>query len=849
MKAKFSLSPIVLAAAACFMAGCGGGGGGGSSSASADPSPDTAPELNTAPETPGSSSASADPSPDTTPASVKVSVPVQVIDGYLHGIDVCIVKKYDPKLACDDEFGTAQTDESGRAVLKIEEERLRKLSYVKFKAVASKGARNITRGVAAELGTNVILLGTKYLSESDIESLKAGTDSSQEFRVTPFTTLVEKHLRTGSSQPDETAYKEAFDKVAELVKVDPEVLASDYNAADAQSEETDRALVTGEIIVASNLLPNNSDAYSEDMEDGQKTANLEEQLSGVRDNVDKVIDVSDNGGKLADAIQKRKDTLRGSFVAMSGGAADEWRCGVTESNDVWCWGNNAWKNLGNPEFSDKVEAAGKYSENFEEHTFDKLLGNWTAKPVHVLIKNPDYKSESDPEYLPLTGVTKVASGNTFGCALTVDHEVWCWGGNYFGQLGWGSDNYTKDNLLSSYAVKVVKGKQESKSGYLGNVVDLSAGQNNICALTGDGDVYCWGDNTAYELGAPFEDDSVHPLETYTNHNGDDITQYLWVVPYPVKVPAPDGTKFTAMTKGGLWTHCAITDPTENEHNLWCWGDDTRGMVSGNNRQYREEIQKNWQGKVVQKSSDTVTVYSPKESWNWHYRAKNGGDWWPMFGQPLTNVKKYSDISDLEMKRISSVNITEFDAMLVFSSLTDGKSSVQVVYTDSNNDQADTWTLLKKGYLGDDDDDDAVRQITTQVESGQEFVLTDKGRLIEFGKNRYGMMGTGDRLNTHESGAEPLNLRNNDRYQIKDISLNKRSICAMVTDAEADDPEARDLWCWGSSTFGQLGIDNGDNDFSYMDVSLVWGVNDANEYLDPANRMQTTPRKVTLDLSE
>ncbi len=830
MKAKFSLSPIVLAAAACFMAGCGGGGGGGSSSASADPSPDT------------------------TPASVKVSVPVQVIDGYLPGIDVCIVKKDDPKLACDDEFGTAQTDESGKAAFSIDEDRLSQLGYLKFKAVAKKDSRNITRGETKTLGIDVTLLGTKYISDDTVESLKSGSSDSSEFRVTPFTTLVEKHLRTGLSQPDEDAYKAALEKVAGLLGVSADILASDYNAA--ESEDADRALIAGELIVSSNLLPNNSDAYSEDMEDEQKTANLEEHLSGVRDNVDKVIkDVSDNGGKLADAIQKRKDTLSGSFVAMSGGAADEWRCGVTESNDVWCWGNNAWKNLGNPEFSDKVEAAGKYSENFEEHTFDKLLGNWTAKPVHVLIKNPDYKSESDPEYLPLTGVTKVASGNTFGCALTVDHEVWCWGGNYFGQLGWGSDNYTKDNLLSSYAVKVVNGKQESKSGYLGNVVDISAGQNHACALTADGDIYCWGDNTALELGDAFEDIRVNSVTTQINDNGDDITDRIWVIPYPVRVPAPEGTKFTSMTKGGYWAHCAITDPEENEYNLWCWGDDIRGLVSGNNKQYRSEIEKNWLGKVVQKSSNTF--YSLDESWNWHYQA---GDWWPMFGQPLTNVKKYSDITtgwtcvkedsctkntgDLEMKRISSVNITEFDAILVFSSLTDGKSSVQAVYTDSN-DNANTWTLLEKGHLGDDD---AVRQITTQVESGQEFVLTDKGRLIEFGNNRYGMMGTSDDLNKYVSGAEPLTLKNNDRYQIKDISLNKRSICAMVTDAEADDPEARDLWCWGSSTFGQLGIDNGDNDFSYMDVSLVWD-NGANEYLDPANRMQTTPRKVILDLSE
>ena len=107
------------------MAGCGGGGGGGSSSA----------------DTPAG--------PAETPASVNVSLPVQVIDGYLADIDVCIVKENDPSLGCDESFGTAKTNAEGRAVFTGKEEQFTSLAdrgYVRFKAVAKKGGRNIIRG-------------------------------------------------------------------------------------------------------------------------------------------------------------------------------------------------------------------------------------------------------------------------------------------------------------------------------------------------------------------------------------------------------------------------------------------------------------------------------------------------------------------------------------------------------------------------------------------------------------------------------------------------------------------------------------------------------------------------------
>ena len=840
MKETFSLSPLVLAISACLMAGCGGGGGGGSS-AGTDPAPAPEPSQN----------------------STAVSMPVQVIDGYFSDIEVCIVKENDPALGCDETFGTVKTNAEGKAVFTGDEEKFKQLAergHVRFKAVAKKGAADIIRGEQTDLDNDATLLSTRYLSADDIDGLKGEQKAGSEYKITPFTTLVEKHLRNADGTlPEEGSYTETLGTVADLLGLDPSILSTDYNAEGTESADADRALAAGEIIVASNLLPNNAAAYKDSMDDEQKESNLQEQMSVVKENVDKVMEASgSDSGKIADAIMNRKDTLRNSFVSLSTGLADEWRCGTTEANEVWCWGNNTWNNLGNPEFSAKVKAAGKYTPrvaNDEVKRDEDLMGNWTAEPVHVLIKNPDYKSESDPEYIPLKGVSKVAAGNIFACALTVDREVWCWGGNYHGQLGLGSDKYTMEYETVPYASRVVSGQQDTASGYLGNVVDLSAGQNNICALTADGDVYCWGDNTAYELGAPFEDDRVHPLETYTNHNGDDITQYLWVVPYPVKVPAPDGTKFTAMTKGGLWTHCAITDPTENEHNLWCWGDDTRGMVSGNNRQYREEIQKNWEDKIhYDTGNGNPEYYSADVSWNWHYRAKNGGDWWPMFGQPVTNVKAYSYRQgnfehDADMKRVSSLDITEFDSILIFSSLTDGKAtSVKGIYTDDNNYDANLYDVMEELP----EDGDQVAKVATSPEAQLSFVLTEQGRIYAFeSRDSYAMTGNGHIGNKQTEngketwvntwGVEPLVLSDK-RYQVKDLSVNKRSVCAFATDSEAEDPTAKDLWCWGSSTFGQLGFDNNDNDFSYTDTSYAWH-GGSNEYFDAPNRIEKYPKKI------
>ena len=589
---------------------------------------------------------------------------------------------------------------------------------------------------------------------------------------------------------------------------------------------------------------------------------------------------------LSSSIEDKRKVLNSSFVSLSTGLADEWRCGVTKANEVWCWGNNAWNNLGNQEFTQS-------KLNFEKYTIEGtdalmyLNNNYSAEPQPVLIKNPDKKTDEDPEYIHLSGITKVATGNTHGCAITLNREVYCWGGNYNGQLGIGEDGFMNTYKEPvGYASKVVTGKQNAKSGYLSNVVDLSLGQNHSCALTADGDIYCWGDNTALELGAAHEEDRMHRPEKIMSMDDYDISEYLWMIPYPVKVPAPEGVKFSSITQSGYWAHCALSTPetTKEGHNLWCWGDDIRGLVSANNEQYAQEIIDNWEGKIVIKNEVSTVYYNQYETRDWTYR-ESSGDMFPMFGQPITNIKSYkygdsvvcyafmpsicwndsrickpdtifyennnyfscksSSVKYLEMKKIKTIDISENDSQLYFTS-TDAEyddKTLYGIYTDGIVGNRGYWIHADSSAF----DNESIKKVQLGVESIGRFVITEDGHLYGFGPQRYGIMGTGVASDDYVFTKILLD-ENRPDLKVQELSVNKRSACASVKDENAEDKNKLDLFCWGSSTFGQLGFDNGDNDFSYGDVSTKWQGSGGNELFDEPSRMKTTPKKVLTDFT-
>jgi alpha-tubulin suppressor-like RCC1 family protein len=85
--------------------------------------------------------------------------------------------------------------------------------------------------------------------------------------------------------------------------------------------------------------------------------------------------------------------------------------------------------------------------------------------------------------------TKVSAKHALSsCALMIDGRVSCWGANYYGQLG--------DNSFGAAAGKVTP---VPVSG-LGKVIAIAPGEFHMCALEEAGTVSCWGLNTNGQIG-------------------------------------------------------------------------------------------------------------------------------------------------------------------------------------------------------------------------------------------------------------------------------------------------------------------------------------------------------------
>ncbi|MCX6027074.1 MAG: hypothetical protein NTY23_12605, partial [Chloroflexi bacterium] len=90
---------------------------------------------------------------------------------------------------------------------------------------------------------------------------------------------------------------------------------------------------------------------------------------------------------------------------------------------------------------------------------------------------------------------RIAAGGAHSCALVGDGAVMCWGKNNWGQLGDGSttDRATPVPLNSGLIQPGLR------------FVEITAGAEHTCGLTGDGRAWCWGYNFAGQLG----DNSPH----------------------------------------------------------------------------------------------------------------------------------------------------------------------------------------------------------------------------------------------------------------------------------------------------------------------------------------------------
>jgi len=137
-----------------------------------------------------------------------------------------------------------------------------------------------------------------------------------------------------------------------------------------------------------------------------------------------------------------------SFATVSAGSGHT--CGVTAAGAAYCWGWNASGQLGD--------------------------GTTTSRPSPVLVAAP-----AGVSFAAVSGGAEVFHT----CGVTAAGAAYCWGDNFFGQLGDGTTTNRSSPVL------VVGGV---------SFAAVSAGWRHTCGVTAAGAAYCWGDNTSGQLG-------------------------------------------------------------------------------------------------------------------------------------------------------------------------------------------------------------------------------------------------------------------------------------------------------------------------------------------------------------
>jgi len=96
---------------------------------------------------------------------------------------------------------------------------------------------------------------------------------------------------------------------------------------------------------------------------------------------------------------------------------------------------------------------------------------------------------------------EVTFGEDHTCALSKVGEIYCWGDNDLGQLGVGDNINRKSPLKISF---------DSENSI--RFRKIKSQLNHTCALTFQGELYCWGENTNGQLGVNNTNNSNVPLK-------------------------------------------------------------------------------------------------------------------------------------------------------------------------------------------------------------------------------------------------------------------------------------------------------------------------------------------------
>jgi cysteine-rich repeat protein len=169
-------------------------------------------------------------------------------------------------------------------------------------------------------------------------------------------------------------------------------------------------------------------------------------------------------------------------------------CGVTATGSAVCWGDNSFKQVASEAVRPQTAApfavpglAGiSQLSAGTNHSCALLAGQavycWGSNRMHGVGYNCQSDACAVPVLVEMYQPTTIAAGGEHSCSRD-DEGPKCWGSNFFGQLGYDTQDRNSSRIPG---VLDFDGGQEIQS--------FSLGTNHSCALSTDGDVFCWGYN-------------------------------------------------------------------------------------------------------------------------------------------------------------------------------------------------------------------------------------------------------------------------------------------------------------------------------------------------------------------
>lgn len=176
-------------------------------------------------------------------------------------------------------------------------------------------------------------------------------------------------------------------------------------------------------------------------------------------------------------------------------------CIIASDDHVYCWGDGSSGSFGNGfEGVANFPVAVLGTESSDEVILDDQYKTVVESTVYIQRSNGELFSGTVGSALKFQGdlgsskikEIKTTSGmNKFGCALTDDEKLYCWGDNSQGQLGTGSTDGSSSIPQSIDMTGVLSGK---------SIKTFALGNQFGCAIASDNRAYCWGYNQNGYLG-------------------------------------------------------------------------------------------------------------------------------------------------------------------------------------------------------------------------------------------------------------------------------------------------------------------------------------------------------------